>query len=249
MGGSSTVSGEFGVWPGIYGTKGSPALANIPGSRTDESTWTGIDGRFWLFGGLTFTTQLNYFNDLWVFDPGTKEWTWMAGDNTVGSNCPIISTLANCGQPGVYGRKGTPAPANSPGARENAQTWTDAGGNLWLYGGHGFDAAGNYVALDDLWEFDTTTNKWTWMGGDSTVPLISTCTDCISGVLPVPGTQGTPGAANTPGGLWLGTTWNDDNGNFWLFAGWGYAPAGYAAVANELWEFSFSVPRVDLGGR
>ncbi|MGB6192646.1 MAG: chitobiase/beta-hexosaminidase C-terminal domain-containing protein, partial [Terracidiphilus sp.] len=240
MGGSSTVSGEFGVWPGIYGAKGSPALANIPGSRTDETAWTGIDGRFWLFGGLTFTTQLNYFNDLWVFDPGTKEWTWMAGDNTAATNCPIISTLANCGQPGVYGMKGTPAPANSPGARVNAQSWTDAGGNLWLYGGLGCDAAGNFVALDDLWEFDTTNHKWTWVSGDSTVPLTSTCSGCLSGVLPVPGTRGTPGAANTPGGLWLGTTWNDDSGNFWLFAGWGFAPVGYAAVANELWEFSLS---------
>ncbi|HTW78368.1 MAG TPA: kelch repeat-containing protein [Terracidiphilus sp.] len=241
MGGSSTVSGEFGVWPGVYGTKGTPAPANIPPTRVYEVTWTGNDGRFWLFGGSTFTTGLNYFNDLWVFDPDTNEWTWMAGDSSVGSNCPVLATLANCGQPGVYGTLGTPSPANSPGARESAQSWTDASGNLWLYGGLGFDAAGNLVQLDDLWEFDTTTGQWTWIAGDSTVPLDMNCDGCYSGVPPVPGTEGSPAAENTPGSLWLGTNWTDRSGNFWLFAGWGETPGGDAAVANELWKYSPSV--------
>jgi len=47
MGGSSTVSGEFGVWPGVYGTEGTPAPTNIPPTRVDEVTWTSIDGRSW----------------------------------------------------------------------------------------------------------------------------------------------------------------------------------------------------------
>jgi N-acetylneuraminic acid mutarotase len=238
MGGRNTVSSEFGVWPGVFGTKGTPAPANIPPTRTYEAAWTGSDGRFWLFGGTTFTTGLNYFNDLWVFDPVITQWTWMAGDSTLGSNCPVISDLANCGQPGVYGTLGTPSPANSPGGRNSAQSWTDANGNLWLYGGLGFDGAGNYVALDDLWEFDTSTGEWTWMAGASKVPIDTNCNDCISGLPPVPGTQGASAVANTPGSLWLGANWTDVNGNFWLFAGWGYGPAGFAAVANELWEFN-----------
>ncbi len=238
MGGSSTVSGEFGVWPGVYGTEGTPAPTNIPPTRVEEVTWTSLDGRFWLFGGLTFTTTLNYFNDLWAFDPSTNEWTWLAGGSTVGSNCPVIATIANCGQPGVYGTLGTPAATNSPGARHNAQSWTDTSGHLWLYGGLGFDAAGNLVSLDDLWEFDISTSEWTWIAGDSMVPLNSTCNSCLSGVPPVPGTQGTASPLNTPGGLWLGSSWTDENGNFWLFSGWGEAPGGYSAVANELWELS-----------
>lgn len=237
MGGSNTVSAEFGVWPGDYGAKGTPSPSNIPPTRTDEVTWTGSDGRFWLFGGLSFTTTLNYFNDLWEIDLSTNEWTWIAGNNTFGSNCPVIGTIANCGQPGVYGTLGTAAATNSPGARYSAQSWTDTGGHLWLYGGLGFDAAGNLVELNDLWEFDPSTSQWTWEAGASTVPLNVTCSSCLSGVLPVPGTQGTPSALNTPGGLWMGITWTDQNGNFWLFAGWGFSPAGYAAVANELWKF------------
>lgn len=170
MGGSETVSGQFGVWPGVYGTQGTAAAGNIPPTRVYESTWTTSDGRFWLFGGNTFTTGLNYFNDLWVFDPSSNEWTWMAGNNTAGSNCPVISTLANCGWPGVYGTLRTPAAGNAPGARQNAQNWTDANGNLWLYGGEGFDAAGNFGALDDLWEFDIGAGEWVWMGETTPSP-------------------------------------------------------------------------------
>ncbi len=238
MGGSSTVSALFGVWPGVYGTKGTPAPGNIPPTRTYEVTWTGGDGRVWVVGGSNFTTGLNYFNDLWVLDPSTNEWTWMAGDSTVGSNCPIYSTTANCGQPGVYGTLDTPSPANSPGARESAQGWTDASGNLWLYGGLGVDEAGNFVELDDLWEFDIATGEWAWLAGDSTVPLNPLCSDCFPGVPLVPGTKGTAAAGNTPGGLWLGTNWTDQGGNFWLFAGWGETPGGDPAVGNDLWEFS-----------
>jgi len=239
VGGSNTVSGPAGVWPGVYGTKGAPAPGNIPPTRENEMTWTGGDGRFWLFGGETFTTTLNrFFNDLWKFDPDTNEWTWMAGDSTVGSNCPVFSTTPYCGQPGVYGTLGTPAAANSPGGREFAQTWTDTNGHLWLYGGMGFDEAGNYVSLDDLWEFDSSTSEWTWMGGESTVPLDTTCTSCITGIPPVPGSLGAPAAGNTPGSLSWGTTWTDHNGDFWLFSGWGYAPSGAAALPNDLWEYS-----------
>jgi N-acetylneuraminic acid mutarotase len=241
MGGSSTVSTEFGVWPGVYGTKGTPASANIPATRALEVTWTGSDGRFWLFGGSDFTTGLNFFNDLWVFDPATSQWTWMAGDSTIGSNCPILAGATYCGQPGVYGMLGTPSPANSPGGRESAQGWIDANGNLWLYGGLGFDEAGNLEELDDLWEFDVATGEWTWMSGDSTVPITATCDGCYSGVAPVPGTQGTPAAGNTPGSLFLGTNWTDHNGNFWLFGGWGFTPGGDSAVTNDLWRHSPSI--------
>jgi N-acetylneuraminic acid mutarotase len=238
MGGRSKVSTEFGVWPGVYGTKGTPASANIPATRTLQMTWTGSDGRFWLFGGSAYTAGMRFFNDLWVFDPVSNQWTWMAGSSTVGANCSILSAVAYCGQPGVYGTLGTPSPANSPGGRESAQGRTDTSGNLWLYGGLGVDEAGNFVELDDLWEFDIATGEWTWMAGDSTVPLTSACSGCFSGVPVVPGTQGTPAAGNTPGGLFLGTNWTDHDGNFWLFAGWGEAPNGDPTVGNDLWKFS-----------
>ena len=47
------------------------------------------------------------------------------------------------GQSGTYGTKGVAAPGNVPGAREGAVSWTDASGNLWLFGGDGYAASGD----------------------------------------------------------------------------------------------------------
>ena len=88
MGGSSVLTqnsnGEKGQ-PGVYGTQGQPSAANIPGGRLGAVTWTDKDGHFWLFGGagLDSTETFGFLNDLWEFDPSTKEWTWVSGSNTI----------------------------------------------------------------------------------------------------------------------------------------------------------------------
>jgi N-acetylneuraminic acid mutarotase len=202
--------------------------------------WTDNNGNLWLFGGLLFSTQESEFNDLWKFDTTTGQWVWMSGSSTVGTNCPVISSVPYCGRSGTYGTLGTPASGNTPGGRFQAETWTDLSGNFWLYGGQGFDASGNWGALSDLWRFSPSTNQWAWMGGSSTVPVNPGCSSCILGQAPVPGTLGVPAAGNTPGGLWQADNWTDKNGNFWLFGGWGYNPNGNGAVPNALWQFNSS---------
>ena len=108
--------------PGIYGTKGTAAPTNVPGARKEAVSWTDPNGGFWLFGGQGYTQGgLGQLNDLWRWD-GTS-WTWIAGSDTLN-------------QPGVYGTKGIPSPSNVPGARERSVSWTDANGNLWLFGGY-----------------------------------------------------------------------------------------------------------------
>jgi len=32
-------------------------------------------------------------------------------------------------------------------------SWSDASGNLWLFGGEGFDSTGTEGTLNDLWEY------------------------------------------------------------------------------------------------
>jgi hypothetical protein len=81
------------------------------------------------------------YNDLWKWD-GTN-WTWVSG--SAGEN-----------QPGHHGEKGVAAPGNVPGARFEPVPWTDASGNLWLFGGDGFDSAGVSGSLNDRWVFGTT---------------------------------------------------------------------------------------------
>jgi hypothetical protein len=105
MSGASTSLGQT----GNYGTLGVASSSNVPGYRTDATTWTDSSGNLWLFGGGGPSSGTNgsiHLNDLWEFNPDTNQWTWMSGyDNTVG---------------GVYGTLGVPAAANVPGARQEA---------------------------------------------------------------------------------------------------------------------------------
>ena len=126
---------------GTYGTQGTAAPGNVPGARYDAVTWTDAAGNLWLFGGYgpDSTGTRADLNDLWKYSAG--EWTWMGGSNVIE-------------QQGTYGTQGTPAAGNVPGARSTAVTWTDAAGNLWLFGGYGSDSAGSNGFLNDLWKYE-----------------------------------------------------------------------------------------------
>jgi N-acetylneuraminic acid mutarotase/ribosomal protein S11 len=141
-------------------------------------------------------------------------WTWVGGSNTVNAS-------------GVYGTLGVASTSNVPGAREAAVSWTDSSGNLWLFGGYGFDSSGNTDNLNDLWEFSPTAGTWKWVGGSNTIDA--------SGVY---GTQGLASTSNVPGARQFATFWIDSSGNLWLFGGVGLDSTGNTGELNDLWEFS-----------
>jgi N-acetylneuraminic acid mutarotase len=239
MGGSNTSGSVGPTTPGVYGTLGTPAAANIPGIRWGASNWTDSSGFFWLFGGhgVDANGNFGYLNDLWNFNPSTSEWTWMSGSSMIVPPGESEQDCVDfdCGQPGVYGTLGTPAVANVPGGRAIAANWMDNGGNLWLFGGYGFGAAGTGPdgELNDLWMYNPTTNEWTWMGGNTS--------DGNNSAIAIPGvygTLGTPAAGNLPGGRDSASSSTDSNGNFWLFGGNGYDSTGACGILNDLWEFS-----------
>jgi len=219
MGGSKTV-GTNGDVPGVYGTLGAPAAGNIPGNRSDASSWTG--GGLWLFGGTGYDSAGNggFLNDLWEFNPALNQWAWMSGSNTVGSNGA---------QSGVYGALGIPAAGNAPGGRDDATAWTDANGNLWLLGGFGADSGGNGGYLNDVWVFNPGSGDWAWMAGSSTV-------GSNGGQPGVYGTLGVAAAGNIPGGREAASGWTDSSGNLWLFGGYGYDASGNLGYLNDLWK-------------
>jgi hypothetical protein len=152
--------GSVGTEDGVYGIPGVPAPGNFPGGRSGAASWTDSGGNVTLFGGSGFasaSSQSGLLNDLWEFDPSNVEWTWVGGSSSI--TCPPAPVPPNyavasqCGQPGSYGTLGIPASGNVPGGRESATTWTDSRGNLWLFGGNGFDSSGNFGYLNDLWEY------------------------------------------------------------------------------------------------
>lgn len=202
---------------GTYGTMGTPAAANTPGARNGASSWTDSNGNLWLFGGFGHngTSSIGMLNDLWKYNVATDEWTWINGSN-------VHYQLSN------FGTQGTSAPTNSPGARVNAATWTDASGNLWLLGGYGSTGLTALESLNDLWKYNINTNEWTWMNGSMLGNQNGTY-----------GTMGTGAPANTPGGRSDAHTWRDASGNLWLFGGSGYdeTTTSGAGLLNDLWRY------------
>jgi len=119
---------------GNYGTKGGTDPANVPSARCCSVGWIDTNGNMWLFGGF----GAGLFNDLWKFDGAN--WTWISGSN-----------LTN--QSGTYGTKGIADATNIPGGRTDSIGWIDQRGDLWLFGGSGYDSAGSPGDLNDLWRY------------------------------------------------------------------------------------------------
>ena len=195
---------------GVYGTQGVAAAGNTPGARQGATSWFTPDGNLWLFGGFNGTA---FFNDLWSYNLASGNWTWVSGSSSTNAN-------------GTYGTQGTAAAGNTPGARRDATGgWVAADGSLWMFGGLGLPASGAAGNLNDLWKYDRTLGQWTWVKGGDTINPVG-----------VYGTQGTPDAANTPGGRSGGSGWVTVDGKFWLVGGF----TDSRTIQSDVWIYDSS---------
>jgi N-acetylneuraminic acid mutarotase len=196
---------------GVYGTKGTGNPGTIPGGRFGASTWVDAAGNLWLFGGygIDILGYARCLNDLWSFSPSTGIWTWVAGSSSGG-------------QSGSYSSS-----SKAPGARSYASSWTDAQGDLWLFGGNGYDSAGDFDALGDLWKFTPSTGAWTWVSGASHVDASGNY-----------GSLGVGAAGNMPGARAAASARIDASGNLWLLGGNGFDAKGNDGQLNDLWKFT-----------
>jgi len=250
MSGSGTLLPGLVGEAGVYGTKGHASATNVPGSRAYATGWIDKQGNLWLFGG--FLEQLDTGspslcadsdqNDLWKFNPATREWTWVAG-NTPGTylySCDDSSS-ANPSL-GVYGTKGVPSAANTPGDREQATGWVDAEGHFWLFGGLGYPDNETYGYLNDIWEFNPSTIEWTWWNGSKSLPKGGAAYEGdLGGALGAAGIYGKLGkaaAANAPGARYGAAGAIDGNGNLWLSGGVGSDSGADIYSLQDLWKFS-----------
>ena len=187
----------------VFGTQGVPSVSNNPGAIYGPMQWKDKQGNFWLYGGW------NYYSDLWKFNPSTLEWTWVKGSGLTY-------------EPAVYGTKGVPDPANTPGSRDwIGVSWVDTSGNFWMFGGN---------VQNDLWRFNLSTNEWTWMSGEMS-----------PGIPGNHGIQGVPSTLNCPGPRKETCTgWTDASNNLWLFGGEGLNDAGQSGILNDLMKYDIS---------
>ncbi len=117
--------------------------------------------------------------------------------------------------------------SNMPGARSSSISWSDASGNLWLFGGTGYaESSVSNEDLNDLWKFNPANGQWTWVSGTKTTNQLG-----------LYGTQGTSAMSNIPGARSRSISWSDTSGNLWLFGGYGYAESGIQGWLNDLWRY------------
>jgi hypothetical protein len=186
-----------------------------PTAREGAIAFTDSSGNFWLFGGSERSAAggISLFSDLWKFSPDVGDWSRVLGSE-------LLHT------PGHYGIKGESSPTNAPGARASAMAWTDASGDLWMFGGEGRDVSGTAGALGDLWRFSIATRQWTWVSGAQIVNSPG-----------LYGVQNAPSIANHPGARSHGATWMDSAGTLWLFGGYGRDSSGANGSLDDLWQF------------
>lgn len=195
--------------PANYGTQGTPSSTSQPGPRYTGNTWTDKEGNLWLFGGGSSGGVR--LQDLWKYDTSTNEWTWIHG-----------SSLTN--QSGILSN--SDASLVIPGGRLTPVTWTDSQGNLWLFGGHGYDEVGSRVLLNDLWRWDGT--HWHFMGGSGTGGAVGIYN------------QGS-NEQNVVSARSYSTGFVDKNDEVFIFGG------GSGSFLNDLWKIEYGYFYEDLG--
>ena len=199
---------------GSYGTQGVASVSNNPGKRSLATSWN-YNGKMYLFGGAGSSSQINsnsWLNDLWEYDATNKNWRWLKGSN-------LNDALATTGTQGVAGAN------NTPGARESGASWI-LNSKLYLFGGFGARLSPfTLFHLNDLWEYDPTTNNWRWLSGSPNSDNPS----------PVYGIQGIFDPSNNPGGRERSLIWTY-NGKLYLFGG-----LINNLFKNDLWEYDPSI--------
>lgn len=141
-----------------------------------------------------------------------QNWTWMAGTGTITNVQP------------TYGTQGVAATSNNPGYRYFSQICTDNSGNVWLFGGV---ASSGYK--NDLWKYDPSTGMWTYMSG--------TMNNYSFGNY---GSQNVGSTSNYPGCRYLAAMECDNNGNIWIFGGYGHSSNQSYVQLNDMWKYNIA---------
>lgn len=222
---------------GFVGTNGSMVLQNnlgdnlaVPGNGTftfntpiaDGSTYDvsvlqgpgtqpGVGIVRWFYQG-TATSNVTSV----IIDGGHNDWAWFDGANTADQKGTFSPPPATPPTTPVFN-------TDSPGGRKYPATWTDNGGNLWLFGGYGLTYNNGFtppaIELNDMWEYVGTQN---YFGGYNNL---------WTNVIPA-----NPSSAASPAPRTGAVTWTDASNNLWLFGGEDH----FLNFYNDLWKFNIS---------
>lgn len=197
----------------VYGEKGVPAASNIPGPRSAAISWTAPNGYFYVFGGSRYSysqgSEFGFMNDLWRWDG--LNWTWISGTNETNLR-------------GNYGIKGVVSSINMPGARSKGVSWVTSNGDVYIFGGQGYDSQGRIGMLNDLWKWDG--ENWTWVSGTN-----------LRSQNGIAEEKGVADSQNMPGSRRFAVSWLGSNDELYLFSGAGFDLEDRGGWLNDLWKW------------
>jgi hypothetical protein len=166
-----------------------------------------------------------------IVDCAHNDWTWINGGKLAGID---VSSP-------VYGSFPPTAPStipnpftNTPGARNGGATWTDASGNLWLFGGDGFELSGN-ASPDNMHGF--LNDLWVCPVGSSDFCQWQLTEAPVGGLFPISQHQDFPTTNSRPGGRQGSATWVGGGTNLFLFGGQGIDSTGNGGLLADFWKF------------
>ena len=194
-----------------YGTLNVPSPSNLPPSRASYQCWQDQQGNFYLFGGVKFDSIRSTFNDLWKYNTNTDLWTWIGG-----SSQPFGQGLFT--QYCVPGNNAIPSSIFDYASTQ----LTGCSEIFWSFGGIG-GRAPTWRYYNDLWNYNTQTNEWTWVSGSNTNNPVGNY-----------GTMGVPAASNMPGARYGACLWTDKAGTLYLWGGQNDYPS---RSFNDMWKF------------
>lgn len=204
------IKGNIGSGP-VYGTIGSYAAANQPGSFAGSpmvgtlfTMWNDSQDNLYMIVNRDLGANVN--EEIWVYSPALNQWNCKRADLSV--------FFANQAYPSqcVETPSGFPTPRT-----EMRMRWVDACDNLWVFGGARYtDVATMY---NDLWRYNPTTNNWAWIRGGTTPGVF--------------GTMGIPSPINTPTPIAGAQRWQTEQG-FWMAGGENTA----GTPSHHLWLYS-----------
>ena len=228
---------------GSYGTQGTPSAINFPGGRQAAMLWVDNAGNLWLYGGLGLDSAGTrnpgtiaglaagsaipdgaLLNDLWKYDIGTGQWTWVSGGGATGLS----------DQTGVYGTQQVAAAGNIPGSRWGSAGFVDSSNNLFVFGGWGYasNVASSTGYLNDVWEYQQSSGQWIWWKGSSNVNQ--------PGSFPsqYPPSYDVPYVQNTPGSRFGSAYWKQGALDYFhIFGGEGFDVALTPGYLSDLLDF------------
>ncbi|WAC39020.1 kelch repeat-containing protein [Pedobacter sp. SL55] len=130
---------------GVYGQIGVASAGSRPGGRMSATGIT-VNSKLYLFGGFGYASNntIGRLNDVWMYDIASSQWVWHQGSHQTNAN-GVLSNVPS---------------QNQIGARNSAVSWFN-GGYFYIFGGNGYDIAGESNYRGDLWRMELPSDNLT----------------------------------------------------------------------------------------